>query len=96
MSLLQSDVEKIAKLSRLALTDAENEQILNQLNNIFTLIEKMQSVDTTGVEPMSHPQEVPLRLREDVVTEVNQRDYFQKQAPQVQDGLFLVPKVIES
>lgn len=95
MSLLQSDVQKIAKLSRLALTDAENEQILSQLNNIFTLIEKMQSVDTTGVEPMSHPQEVPLRLREDVVTETNARDYYQKQAPQVQDGLFLVPKVIE-
>lgn len=95
MSLLQAEVQKIAQLSRLALSHTEIEQTQIQLNHIIALIKKMQSVATEAVEPMSHPQEIPLRLRADVVTATNQRDYFQQQAPQVQNGLFLVPKVIE-
>ena len=66
-----------------------------KLNGIFDLIEQMQAVDTTGVEPMSHPQELATRLREDVVTETNRREAFQKVAPQTEAGLYLVPKVIE-
>lgn len=68
MSLTISDVEKIAKLSRLALIDDEKEAMLTKLNAVFELVEKMQAVDTDGVEPMAHPHEVALRLREDVVT----------------------------
>ncbi len=66
-----------------------------KLNGIFDLIEQMQAVATTGVEPMSHPQELATRLREDVVTETNRREAFQKVAPQTEAGLYLVPKVIE-
>ena len=65
------------------------------INGIFGLIEQMQAVDTTGVEPMSHPQELATRLRPDLVTETDRRDAFQKVAPQTEAGLYLVPKVIE-
>ena len=95
MSLTHQDVARIAKLARIAVTDDEIESVGAQLNTIFGLIEKMQAVNTDGIEPMAHPQEVSLRLRDDVVTEVNQRDAFQAVAPQVEGGLFLVPKVIE-
>lgn len=95
MSLSTQDVEKVARLARLAMTDAEIETARAQLNGIFDLIAEMQAVDTTGIEPMSHAQDVVQRLREDVVTEPNQRKAFQAIAPQVEQGLFLVPKVIE-
>ncbi|WP_434779354.1 Asp-tRNA(Asn)/Glu-tRNA(Gln) amidotransferase subunit GatC [Neisseria sp. Ec49-e6-T10] len=95
MSLSQDDVKKIARLSRLSFCDSEFAEAHNKLNNVFALIEKMQSVNTEGVEPMSHPQDMALRLREDEVTEQNHREEYQKVAPQVQDGLYLVPKVIE-
>lgn len=95
MSLTHQDVARIAKLARIAVTDDEIESVGAQLNTIFGLIEKMQAVNTDGIEPMAHPQEVSLRLRDDVVTEVNQREAFQAVAPQVEGGLFLVPKVIE-
>ncbi|MDO5687361.1 MAG: Asp-tRNA(Asn)/Glu-tRNA(Gln) amidotransferase subunit GatC [Neisseria sp.] len=95
MALTLSDVEKIARLSRLALSDAEQAKILEQLNGIFGLIAKMQAVDTDGVEPLSHPHEGAQRLREDVVSESDRREDFQAIAPQVRDGLYLVPKVIE-
>ena len=69
--------------------------MLEQLTGIFGLIEEMQAVDTRGVEPMSHAQDVVLRLREDAVTEADQHALFQAVAPQVEGGLYLVPKVIE-
>ncbi|WP_199155001.1 Asp-tRNA(Asn)/Glu-tRNA(Gln) amidotransferase subunit GatC [Chromobacterium sp. ASV23] len=95
MSLTHQDVARIAKLARIDVSEAEIAATADQLNNIFGLIEKMQEVNTDGIEPMAHPQDVSLRLRDDVVTETNQRERFQTVAPQVEKGLFLVPKVIE-
>ena len=95
MSLSTQDVEKVARLARLAMTGGEIETARTQLDGIFDLIAEMQAVDTTGIEPMSHAQDVVQRLREDVVTEPNQRKAFQAIAPQVEQGLYLVPKVIE-
>ena len=95
MSLSTQDVEKVARLARLATTPAEIETARDQLNGIFGLIAEMQAVDTEGVEPMSHSQDLSQRLREDRVTEINQREAFQAIAPQVEQGLYLVPKVIE-
>ncbi len=95
MSLSEKDVEKIAGLARLAMTGTEVQAARAQLSGIFGLIEEMQAVDTAGIEPMSHAQEVSQRLREDRVTEPNQRELFQSIAPQVERGLYLVPQVIE-
>ena len=95
MSLTDQDIKRIAELSRIAVNEAEIADARAKLNSIFALIEKMQSVNTDGVEPMAHPQDVSLRLREDEVTETNRRDDFLALAPQAQDGMFLVPKVIE-
>ncbi len=95
MAFNQSDVEKIAQLSRLSLTEAESRAMQLELDSIFQMIEKMQAVNTDGVEPMSHPHEIPLRLRDDVVTEVDNHQAYQEIAPQVQNSLYLVPKVIE-
>lgn len=95
MSLTDQDIKRIAELSRIAVNETEIADARAKLNNIFALIEKMQSVNTDGVEPMAHPQDVSLRLREDEVTEPNRRDDFLALAPQAQDGMFLVPKVIE-
>ena len=95
MSLSTSDVEKVARLARLSMNEEEIESARSQLSGIFDLIAEMQAVDTTGIEPMSHAQDVAQRLREDVVTEGNQREAFQAVAPQVEAGLYLVPKVIE-
>lgn len=95
MSLTQQDVARIAKLARIAVTEAELEAVGGDLNRIFGLIEKMQAVNTEGIEPMAHPQDVSLRLRPDAVTAENRREAFQAVAPQVENGLYLVPKVIE-
>ncbi len=95
MALERSDVEKIAHLARLGLTEAEVPQTTDTLNNILGLIDAMQAVDTTGIEPLAHPLEATQRLRADTVTEQNQRDAYQAVAPAVENGLFLVPKVIE-
>lgn len=95
MSLSNDQVGHIARLARIALSEAELEATRAKLDGIFGLIEQMQAVDTTGVEPMSHPQELATRLRADVVTETDRRDAFQKVAPQTEAGLYLVPKVIE-
>ena len=89
MALERSDVEKIAHLARLGLTESEIPQTTATLNNILGLIDAMQAVDTTGIEPLAHP------LRADTVTEQNQRDAYQAVAQAVENGLFLVPKVIE-
>ncbi|BEV72514.1 MULTISPECIES: Asp-tRNA(Asn)/Glu-tRNA(Gln) amidotransferase subunit GatC [unclassified Paludibacterium] len=95
MSLTQQDVARIAKLARIAVTEQEIEAVGQQLNDIFGLIEQMQAINTDDVEPMSHPQDVALRLRADAVTEADQRAAFMALAPQAEAGLFLVPKVIE-
>ncbi|MBR6877395.1 MAG: Asp-tRNA(Asn)/Glu-tRNA(Gln) amidotransferase subunit GatC [Neisseriaceae bacterium] len=95
MSLTLNDVEKIAKLSRLALTDTEKTATLEKLNAVFELVEKMQTVDTTNVEPMAHPHEVALRLREDRVTETDCAAQYQAIAPDVRNRLYIVPQVIE-
>ncbi len=95
MSLSLADVEKVARLARLAMDDQELQAAQAQLNNIFGLIAEMQAVDTKGVAPMSHSQDLAQRLREDKVTETNQREAFQAVAPQVEQGLYLVPQVIE-
>ena len=95
MSLLPKDVEKIAHLARLEINSSEMESYVNSLSNILALVEKMNLVDTEGVEPMAHPQDCVLRLREDVVTESNQRENFQKIAPKTEKGLYLVPRVVE-
>ena len=95
MSLTNTDVRKVAHLARLAMSAAEIEATRLQLTGIFSLIAEMQAVDTTGIEPMSHAQDVSQRLRGDAVTETNQRELFQSIAPQVEAGLYLVPQVIE-
>lgn len=95
MSLTTADVQKIARLARLAMSETEIEAARSQLSGIFDLIAEMQAVDTLGIEPMSHAQDVAQRLREDKVTEADQRQLFQTVAPQVEAGLYLVPQVIE-
>ena len=95
MSLSTADVEKVARLARLAMNEKEIQAAQAQLNNIFGLIAEMQAVDTKGIEPMSHAQDLAQRLREDKVSETNQREAFQAIAPQVEQGLYLVPQVIE-
>ena len=95
MSLSNDQVGHIARLARIAVSATELEATRDKLNGIFGLIEQMQAVDTAGVEPMSHPQELATRLRPDIVTETDRRDAFQKVAPQTEAGLYLVPKVIE-
>lgn len=95
MTLSLDDVEKIAKLSRLRLSGEEQAQTLEELNDIFAMVEKMQSVDTEGIEPMAHPHEVALRLREDRVTESDHAAEYQAVAPEVRNRLYIVPQVIE-
>ena len=95
MSLNSADIKRIAHLARIEISDTEAEATLTKLTGILGLIEQMQAVDTKGIVPMSHSQDLIQRLREDVVTETNQRELFQSIAPAVKDGLYLVPKVIE-
>lgn len=99
MSLTLQDIGRIANLARLELDPEHSERMLAQLNGFFDIVERMNAVDTTGVEPLAHPtavmEDVALRLRPDVVSEPNARDANQKSAPAVENGLFLVPKVIE-
>jgi len=95
MSLSRSDVERIAHLARLAIDEEQIPAYAEDLSNILHLVEQLQAVDTEDVQPMAHPQDLPQRLRPDEVTETNQRDKFQALAPAVEDGLYLVPKVIE-
>jgi len=99
MALTSQDIQRIARLARLELNPQESEQTLTQLTRFFGMVEKMQAVDTSGIEPLSHPtavmQRVQLRLRPDNVNESNQREANQRSAPAVEHGLFLVPRVIE-
>ena len=93
--LTEADVQRIAHLARIEITREEATEVRLKLDSIFALIEKMRAVDTTGIVPMAHAQDVVLPLREDVVTETDQRQRYQTVAPAVQDGLYLVPKVVE-
>jgi len=95
MSLSREDVYRIAHLARIEINEAQASATLAQLNDIFAMIEKMQRVNTDGVEPMSHPLGGSQRLREDSVSESGQRTEIMKNAPEQIDGLFLVPRVIE-
>ena len=95
MALTRDDVVRAARLARIAIDDAEADAALEQLVRIFGMIEEMQAVDVSGVEPMAHAQDLTLRLREDAVTESDQHELFQSVAPRVEGGLYLVPKVIE-
>lgn len=95
MALERKDVESIAHLARLAISEADIPEYARNLSNILALVEQMSAVDTAGVHPMAHPLEATQRLREDAVTEIDQRDHFQTIAPAVEAGLYLVPKVIE-
>ena len=95
MSLTPDDVKCIARLARIETSDIEAQATQVQLNTIFDLIATMQAVDTHGVSPMAHAQEVYQRLRDDVVTETDRHAAFQAVAPAVENGLYLVPKVIE-
>ena len=95
MSLQTAEVEKIAHLARISLSAADISLYTHHLSNILALVEQMNRVDTASLTPMAHPLEATARLRPDVVSETNQRDHFQTIAPQVEAGLYLVPKVIE-
>jgi len=95
MALTLSDVKRIAHLARIEITEGEAAQMLGQLNDIFVMIERLQSVDTSRIEPMSHPLGGSQRLRQDAAVNVDVRDAALGNAPAQQDGLFLVPKVIE-
>ena len=104
MALSIEDIKKVAHLARIEISDADANSTLSKLTGILGLIEQMQAVDTVGIEPMSHSQDLSQRLRDDVVTKTNLREEFQKNAPTlgngsaeqaVAGGLYLVPKVIE-
>ena len=99
MALDLSDVKRIAHLARIETSDAEAAHTLAQLNGFFSLVEQMQAVDTTGIEPLAHPlsavRDIAQRLRDDAVTEADHRQDYQRPAPATENGLYLVPKVIE-
>ncbi|MBP6645581.1 MAG: Asp-tRNA(Asn)/Glu-tRNA(Gln) amidotransferase subunit GatC [Burkholderiaceae bacterium] len=99
MPLTPTDIQRIAQLAQLRLDEPTSARMLTQINGFFDIVEQMRAVDTTGVDPLAHPvaamQDIQLRLRDDVVSEPNQREANQKSAPAVERGLFLVPKVIE-
>ena len=95
MALTLDDVKRVAHLARIAINDDEARATHAQLSGIFDLIAQMQAVNVDAIQPMPHAQDLTQRLRADVVTEVDQRELFQAVAPQVEMGLYLVPKVIE-
>lgn len=93
--LEKSDITKIAHLARLEIAEDDVEDYARNLSDILGFVEQMNDVDTSQVKPMAHPLDATQRLRQDAVTESNQREKFQAIAPQTEDGLYLVPKVIE-
>jgi aspartyl-tRNA(Asn)/glutamyl-tRNA(Gln) amidotransferase subunit C len=95
MAISEAEVKKVAHLARLAVPDDKLEAYTHNLSNILNLVDQLSAVDTTGVEPMAHPLDMMQRLREDVVTETSHREKYQSVAPEVESGLYLVPKVIE-
>ena len=95
MAIERQQVEQLARLARIALDESTLARTTHSLGDVLALIDQLQAADTTGIEPMAHPLDAVQRLRPDVVTETNQREALQSISPAVQDGLFLVPKVIE-
>ncbi len=95
MSLDKTEVEKIAHLARISLTEEDIPLYTKNLSDILNLVEQMNTIDTSGITPMAHPLDAVARVRPDVVSETDQRDHFQSIATQVEAGLYLVPKVIE-
>ena len=95
MSLSPDDVRRIARLARIALQPAESAAVAERLNGVLKMVEQIRRVDTAGVEPMAHAQDLVQPLREDSVTETDHRERYQAVAPAVEEGLYLVPKVIE-
>lgn len=95
MSISAEEVKKVAHLARMAVPEEQLEGYVRNLSNILDLVDQLSAVDTAGVEPMAHPLDMTQRLREDVVTETNHREKYQAVAPEVENGLYLVPKVIE-
>ena len=95
VSLDKDQVQHIAMLARLKLSDAEYAESVEKLSKIVDFVDQLSAADTSGVVPMAHPLDTAQRLRPDAVTESNDREHYQENAPQVSDGLYLVPKVIE-
>lgn len=95
MAIASSDIAKLAHLARIAVSDDEVVQVTERISDVLNLVDQLQAVDTTGVKPMAHPLDATQRLRADQVTEPNQREHFQAIAPATEDGLYLVPRVIE-
>ena len=95
MNIERQEIEKLATLARIAIDDSTISEVSQRLSSVLDLVDRLQAVNTEGVEAMSHPMQATQRLREDEVTEINQREAFQAIAPETKDGLFLVPKVIE-
>lgn len=95
MAIDASEIQKVAHLARLSIDDSQVDSTASTISKILELVDQMQNVDTDQVEPMAHPLDATQRLREDTVTEENNREQLQSCAPAVEDGLFLVPKVIE-
>ena len=95
MALTTDDIKQIAHLARIGLDEASIEPLRDDLTTVLSLVEQLNAVDTNGVEPMAHPGDAVLRLREDKVSEENKRDSLQAPAPSTEQGYFLVPRVIE-
>ncbi|MGB2375649.1 MAG: Asp-tRNA(Asn)/Glu-tRNA(Gln) amidotransferase subunit GatC [Porticoccaceae bacterium] len=95
MSIERQEIEKLATLARIAIDDSTINEVSERLSSVLALVDQLQAADTTGVSAMSHPMQAVQRLREDEVTELNQREALQTVAPDTENGLFLVPKVIE-
>jgi len=95
MAISRADVEKVAHLARIAITEDSIAPTTERLANVLAMVDQLQAIDTTGIEPLAHPLDTVQRLRDDVVTEKDQRDLLMKNAPVAQNGLFLVPRVIE-
>ena len=95
MNIERHEIEKLATLARIAIDDSTINEVSERLGSVLELVDQLQAADTSGVDPMSHPMQATQRLREDEVKELNQREALQATAPDTEDGLFLVPKVIE-
>ena len=95
MIIERQEIEKLATLARIAIDDSTINEVTERLGSVLELVDQLQAADTSGVDPMSHPMQATQRLREDEVKELNQREALQATAPDTEDGLFLVPKVIE-
>jgi aspartyl-tRNA(Asn)/glutamyl-tRNA(Gln) amidotransferase subunit C len=95
MAIAQDDIEKIAELARIRIADDQISEVTARITEILGMVDQLQTIDTSDVEPMANPLDATQRLRADVVTESNQRDAFQAIAPAVENGLYLVPKVID-